>query len=166
MSRIPSGRVLAAACVLLALAAVGTALVSQHRFDKMPCPWCVLQRSIFLVVALAALPAVLSGRPWIARLSGVAVLGLAGSGAAAALWQHFVAASDVSCKLTLADRIMTATGLDARLPEVFMAYASCADEKVTLLGVPYEFFSLALFVLLILAGLRLVLARAQPRRRG
>ena len=166
MSGMPTGRLLATGCVLLALAAVGAALVSQHVFDKMPCPWCVLQRLIFLAVALAALPAALSTRPWVARLSGLAVLGLASSGAAAALWQHFVAASDVSCKLTLADRIMTATGLDAQLPEVFMAYASCADGAVTLFGVPYEFFALALQLLLMPAALRLMRVRARPRRRG
>jgi len=32
------------------------------------------------------------------------------------------------------------------LPVVFAATASCADAKVALLGVPYEFWSLALFV--------------------
>jgi disulfide bond formation protein DsbB len=32
------------------------------------------------------------------------------------------------------------------LPQVFASYASCAEAKATLLGVPYEFYSLALFV--------------------
>ena len=35
--------------VLMAVAAVGAALVSQHVFDIQPCPWCVLQRLIFLL---------------------------------------------------------------------------------------------------------------------
>ena len=38
------------------------------------------------------------------------------------------------------------TGLDGLLPEVFAAYASCADAKVNLFGVPYEFWSGALFM--------------------
>jgi disulfide bond formation protein DsbB len=73
---------------------------------------------------------------------------LALSGVSAALWQHFVAASSSSCNLTLADRILAQLGLDASLPEVFQPRASCADAAVDLLGVPYEFWSLALFLLL------------------
>ena len=53
---------------------------------------------------------------------------------------------------------MGATGLDSRFPEVFAAYASCADAKVDLLGLPYEFWSLGLFIVLAAAALR-VLAR-------
>ena len=48
--------------------------------------------------------------------------------------------------LALADRILAATGLDGAYPEVFMAMASCADAKVSLLGLPYEAYSGALFL--------------------
>jgi len=44
-----------AAMVLACLAAVGVAFVSQHWFDMQPCPWCVLQRLIFVKIALVAL---------------------------------------------------------------------------------------------------------------
>ena len=37
------------------VAAVSVALVSQHRFDMQPCPWCVLQRFISIVVGMLAL---------------------------------------------------------------------------------------------------------------
>lgn len=132
--------------LLLPLAAVGAALVSQHVFDMQPCPWCVLQRVVFVALALAALPAVLSRSPGVHRLmAGLTVL-LATSGAAAALWQHFVAASTTSCNLSWADRIVSGLGLDTLLPQVFAAYATCADAAVKLLGLPYEAFSLALFV--------------------
>lgn len=132
--------------LLLPLAAVGAALVSQHVFDMQPCPWCVLQRVVFVALALAALPPVLSRSPGVHRLmAGLTVL-LAASGAAAALWQHFVAASTTSCNLSLADRIVSGLGLDTLLPQVFAAYATCADAAVKLLGLPYEAFSLALFV--------------------
>jgi len=43
---------------------------------------------------------------------------------------------------------------------VFAAYASCADAKVNLFGVPYEFWSLSLFIALALAALQVV---ARPR---
>ena len=152
------------AIVAAALAAVGSALVSQHVYGMQPCPWCVLQRLIFVAIAaVAPLGIVLAAAP-LRRLAGVAVLALAGSGIAAALWQHFVAASSASCDMTLADRIVGATGLDARWPGLFMATASCAEAKVTMLGVPYEFFSLGMFVVVEALAVAVVLTRARRRR--
>ncbi len=145
---------------LISVAAVAAALVSQHRFDMQPCPWCVLQRVIFLAVGASALLGLLWRGVLGARVGGVLMLGFAGCGIAAALWQHFVAASAASCDLTLADRIVAGLGLDAAWPEVFGAFASCKDAAVNLLGVPYEFWSLALFALLAGVALRLI---AKPR---
>ena len=145
----PSGATrLLAAAALLSLAAVGAALFTQHVYGMQPCPWCVLQRLIFLAIAVAALPGLLWRTRSARQVSATLVVLLAGTGAAAALWQHFMAASSASCNLTLADRVVSATGLDERFPQVFAAYATCADAKVNLVGLPYEFWSLALFVLL------------------
>ena len=136
-------RLIVAFGIVAPLAAVGLALWSQYGFDMQPCPWCVLQRVIFLAIALANLVA-LGLRPVGAALA----LLLSLCGAAAALWQHFVAAASASCNLTMADRIVGALGLNTALPDVFEARASCADAAVSLVGVPFEFWSLALFVLL------------------
>jgi disulfide bond formation protein DsbB len=137
-----------AVAILLSLGAVGAALVSQHRFDIQPCPWCVLQRVVFVAIALAALPGLLLRMRAARWLSAGLVVLLAAAGAAAALWQHFVAASSTSCNLTLADQIVRGLGLDELWPAGFAAYASCAEAAVKLLGVPYEFYSLGLFVAL------------------
>ena len=154
----PPSRALLAGITGLSLAAVGAALVSQHGFDMQPCPWCVLQRLIFLLIALVAL----AGLAWRSvlgqRSTAVTLLLLGGAGIAAVLWQHFVAASSLSCKLTLADRIMNGSGLPSLLPDVFEARATCADAAVNLLGLPYEFWGLALF-LAIEAGAVWLLAR-------
>ncbi len=145
---------------IVALGAVGSALVSQHVFDMRPCPWCVLQRLVFTLIALAAALGWLLPSRAGSWTSALAISLLAGLGAMAALWQHFVAAASASCNLTLADRILSGSGLDALLPDVFAATASCADAKVNLLGVPYEFWSLVLFVLLDLAAIALMWRRA------
>jgi protein dithiol:quinone oxidoreductase len=132
---------------LLAVAAVGAALVSQHVFRMEPCPWCILQRVIFLAIAIVC------GVGFFApRAAGVGVAVLALCGVAAALWQHFQAAASSSCAMTLADRIVGAMKLDSLWPDVFLARASCAEAAASLLGVPYDFWSLALFVLLGAAG--------------
>jgi len=144
------------------LGAVGAALVTQYRFGMDPCPWCTMQRAIFVAIAVAATLGLVwrhvSGRV----VSGLLVLLLALCGAAAALWQHFVAASSASCNLTFADRVMNATRLPTLLPEVFEARATCADAAANLFGVPYEFWSCALFALVAIAALFVL--RAVRRR--
>lgn len=147
------------ATILLSLAALGAALLSQHQFGMQPCPWCVLQRALFAAIAIVALPGLLVGLPVLRLASAVTVLLLSLAGVAAALWQHFVAASSTSCAMTLADRIMRGAGLDELWPEAFSATASCADAAVRMLGVPYEFYSLALFVVLAGGALALLLRR-------
>jgi disulfide bond formation protein DsbB len=154
---LPSPRGLLAGIAGVSLLAVAAALVTQHVWDMQPCAWCVLQRLVFVAVAAAALLGlVLPGALGRRIGAGLAML-LADLGLAAALWQHFVANQSASCNLTLADKLVGATGLDRALPEVFAAYASCAEAKVDLAGVPYEFWSAALFIVLSMAALRVVL---------
>lgn len=144
---------------VVSIAAVGAALVSQHVFGMEPCPWCVLQRVIFVAIALACVIGLVLRNGFGRVLAALLVLALALSGVAAALWQHFVAAASASCNLTLADRIVSGIGVDGWMPEVFQARASCADAAVKLLGVPYEFYSLALYALIAFAALRLLRSR-------
>jgi len=52
-SKLPA-RALAGMAVA-SFAAVGVALVAQHQFGVKPCPWCVLQRLIFLAIGTFSL---------------------------------------------------------------------------------------------------------------
>lgn len=157
-----SGTRVFAFVAVICLAAVGAALVSQYGFGMQPCPWCVLQRVIYLAVAIACV----IGLVWRAvagrLIAGALGLALALCGVAAALWQHFQAAASASCNLTLADRIVSGwLGLDTLLPDVFSPRASCADAAVNLMGIPYDFWSLGVFALI-----ALMLARALSTRRA
>ena len=134
---------------LLALGAVGLAAIAQYAFDMQPCPWCVLQRFIYIVVGvLALLAAVLPG---IGRrlFIGLAFLG-ALSGIASALWQQLHAVNEASCDLSLAERIVSALQLDRLVPQLFIAYASCGDAAVSVLGIPFAVWSCILYVILAL----------------
>ena len=137
---------------------VAAALVSQHVFGMQPCPWCVLQRLIFLAIGAFALLGLVWRGPAGGRVAGTFGLLLAISGLAAALWHYFVASNSASCKLTLADRIMTASQLDQLLPDVFEARASCADAAVDLFGVPYPMWAALAFVICAVALLRILRA--------
>ena len=138
-------RLLCGAALVVSVGAVGVALFTQHRLGMEPCPWCVLQRLIFLSIGVAALPGLLLGTRLASWLSGALMALLALSGGAAALWQHFVAAGSQSCAMTLADRVVRGLSLDEIAPAVFSATAPCS-QAATLLGVPYEFYSLLLFI--------------------
>ncbi len=144
---------MAAACVL----AVAAAVTLQHVFDYRPCPWCILQRLIFLTIALFGIATALS--PWRRLRIGLnaATLVLAALGISAAVYQHEVAAKMFSCNLTFADKVLSALGVEALWPALFQVTATCAEAAVNLLGVPFEFWSLTLFALLAVTAAGLML---------
>jgi disulfide bond formation protein DsbB len=136
------------AIAVLCTAGVAAALIGQYGFDMRPCPWCILQRMLFVVIALLCLAGAAARTPVAHRAVAVTAVLLCVLGAAAALYQHFVAAKSSSCNLTLADKVITALRLDTALPSLFEVTGSCADAAVSVMGVPFEFWSLALFALL------------------
>lgn len=144
----------------LCVAAVGAALVSQHVFDMQPCPWCILQRIIYLAIAALCLLGAAIPAPLARRGVGVLALLLALSGGASALYQELVASKSQSCNLTFADKVISALGLDGALPDLLAVRANCADAAVAILGVPYAYWSLALFAVLAWAALQVM---RQPR---
>lgn len=166
MAALSPSRVLGFSAVVSA-AALAAALVAQYQFDIKPCPWCVLQRGIFILIIVAA------GLGWLlrkvpaARVSLMLVTGALGVvGLVAAGYQHEVAAKLASCDMTFADRVLTALDLEARFPSVFMVTASCSEASAyTLLGQPYEIWSGLLFTVIALVNLLAVKRGAVHRHR-
>jgi len=150
--RSPAVRAFAFVAVV-SFGSVAAALVSQHVFQMQPCPWCVLQRLIFVAIGVFALLGLAWRSAAGSRVAGAFGFLLSLSGFAAAMWHQFVAAQSASCKLSLADRIVSATQLDTLLPSVFAPQVSCAD-AVYLFGIPYAFWAAAGFTLCAIATLR------------
>jgi disulfide bond formation protein DsbB len=151
------------AVALLCVASLGAGLIAQHGFDMRPCPWCVLQRIIFLLIGALAVVAALWRARWPRVGLTLAVGLLALGGVATALYQHFVAAKSSSCALTFADKVLDTFGLEQLVPFLFEVTATCAEAaNAKLLGLPFEFYSLALFLLfaVLAAGLLGRMARA------
>ena len=144
----------------LSFGAVVAALVTQHAFAMQPCPWCVLQRLIFIAIGVFAVLGLVWRGPAGSRVAATFALLLALCGLASALWQHFAAAKSASCNLTLADKVMSATQLDRLVPGVFEARASCADAAVSLFGVPYAMWSALAFVVIAIVLVRVLRGRA------
>ena len=152
-SRLPA-RALAGMAVA-SFAAVGAALVAQHQFGVKPCPWCVLQRAIFLVIgALSLLGWLVQAKRSLRQAVLVLVLMLCAAGLTAAVFQHEVASQTATCAMGLADNIVTALNLEELWPSVFMITANCAEAAAyRLLGLPYEVWSGLLFAALAALGL-------------
>lgn len=144
-----------AAIFFASLAAVATALVAQHAFGVKPCPWCVMQRGVFLLIAgVAGLGWLLKGLRPLRSASLILIMLLGVAGVAAAVFQHEVASKLASCDMTLADRLLTALDLENLLPSVFMVTASCSEAAAyRLLGLPYEVWSGLLFLAISIASL-------------
>ncbi len=146
---------LPAAITMGAVLAIAVALVSQYGFNLQPCAWCVLQRLLFLAIAIVGAMGLPRRMLRFRVVVGGLVLILALLGIAAAAWQHFVAARSNACDLTLAYKIVGMDlHLDQLLPSVFEARATCADAAVNLLGVPYDFWSLGLFAVIGLVAIQ------------
>ncbi|WP_322994946.1 disulfide bond formation protein B [Castellaniella sp.] len=146
----------------LCLAAVGFALVSQYAFDMRPCAWCVLQRLILLAIAaVCILTGTGWGSAWVRRLGAALAAALSISGIVAAWYQYTVASQAFSCAQTFADTFITQSGLDAALPWLFGIYATCADARVSLLGMEYALWGLLLFVVSAILTLWVLLRRAR-----
>jgi len=140
-----SRRTLLIAIAVLSFTAVALALVGQHYFDMRPCPWCILQRVIYIAIGLVALLGLMKPLRIPALLLAFV---LAGCGIAAAVYQHFVAAKTKSCALTLADRIVSALGLDRLAPSWFEPTANCSEAIVAVLGITFDIWSLMLYCVL------------------
>ncbi|TKR55870.1 disulfide bond formation protein B [Allopusillimonas ginsengisoli] len=148
---------------LLCVGAVGFALVTQHVFGMRPCAWCVLQRLLFLLIALVCWGGVLLARFTAAatRLAAALVALLSIGGVAAAWYQYAVASMRFSCDRTFADRFMVSSGLDAGVPWLFGIFSTCMDARVTLLGVEYALWGMGLFLLIGALSLTMLLRRAR-----
>ena len=146
-----------AAVALASAAAVALALLAQYGFGMQPCPWCILQRLIFVSIgALGLLGALLGARP-VRFACAALVFVCALLGAAAALWQNAVAAKSSSCNLTLADKVLNALGVETLMPMLFKVTANCADAAVRVLGVAFEHWSLALYLVLAWVAISILL---------
>jgi disulfide bond formation protein DsbB len=132
----------------LCVAGVGIALLSQHVFDMQPCAWCVFQRLVYLILAVVAALAASSQGLIVRLVCTMLGLSLTIAGVLAAWYQAQVASQSFSCAQTLADLLMTQTGLETAMPALFGIYARCMDARVKVFGLEYAYWSLLLFVML------------------
>lgn len=143
---------------IIALSLVGFALYLQHVKNMLPCPLCVIQRYIFVGLALAcfmfaALPRALT------RLGAALGALVALSGVGVASWHLWVKAHpSVSCGIDPLETSLNKIPTAELLPYVFKADGLCSTEYAPILGLQTPDWSLIWFsifaLVLIWAALR------------
>jgi disulfide bond formation protein DsbB len=142
---------------VISLALVAVALYLQHARDMLPCPLCVIQRYLFIGIAIFSLIGAFTKKPvlgtTLALLCGIGGLGVVGK------HLYVIANPGFSCGIdpltTTLNTIPTAT----LMPWLFKAdgYCEAAIDKVIGLSVPE--WSAVWFVVLTLALAYLLIRR-------
>lgn len=144
----------AAMCLLL----IAVALYLQHVKDMLPCPLCVIQRYLFLAVAVGCLVGAFGRRPKVGAAIGL-VAAIGGLGVVAK-HLYVLAHPGFSCGIdpmtTALNRIPTAT----YLPWLFEADGLCENATDAILGLSVPQWSAVWFAVLA-ATLVWILARRQ-----
>jgi disulfide bond formation protein DsbB len=159
----PSSRNILLSIAAVSIALIGVALYLQHAKDMLPCPLCIIQRYLFLGVAIFSLIGAGLGKTTgkIKAFAGLALLSALGGLGVAAKHLYVIAHPGFSCGIdpmeTSLNKIPTAT----LLPSVFRAdgYCEAAIDKIVGLSVPQ--WSAVWFVILTLALVWVLVRRAR-----
>jgi len=143
---------------IASLALIGAALYLQHVDDMLPCPLCIIQRYLFIGVALVCFVAAALPRNALrigARIGALAALG----GAGVAGWHVWIQAHpSLSCGIDPLETALNKYPTANLMPYLFKADGMCTTPYPPLLGLSIPQWSLlwfAAFVLVLLwASLR------------
>jgi disulfide bond formation protein DsbB len=158
-----SSKILLIAIAVACLALLGGAVYLQLVRYMLPCPWCVIQRYIFLAIAViclitALLPA--SATRIGAALGTLTALG----GCGAAGWLVWVQAHpSVSCGIDPMETSLNKIFSAKLLPVLLKADGMCSTEYEPILGVSLPQWSLTAFVVFTIV-LGIVAFRRAPAR--
>lgn len=138
---------------IIALSLVGFALYLQHGKDMLPCPLCVIQRYIYIGLALvcfivAALPDNMTrGGTWLAALTSLSGVGVAG-------WHLWIKAHPtISCGIDPLETSLNKIPTAELLPFLFKADGLCTTEYAPILGLQtptWSFIWFCIFTIVLL----------------
>jgi disulfide bond formation protein DsbB len=155
----PTSRNSLLSIAVVSLALVGAALYLQHSKGMLPCPLCVIQRYLFLGIALFSVLGAFTNRikafAALALLCGLGGLGVVGK------HLYVLAHPGFSCGIdpmeTMLNKIPTAT----LLPWLFRADGLCEAAQDTVLGLNVPQWSAVWFVILTLSLIAVLVRRSR-----
>lgn len=130
-----------------------------------PCPLCILQRYVYMAMAIVALLAAAIGPKRRATIWFASVLGLlALIGAMLAIWQVTKGDTMTSCDTDLVGQIVYNLPMRKWWPEFLAAYGGCADKIPPIFGLSIPLWSFICFTgLTVLFGYLLLKLRNDAR---
>ena len=155
----PSSRNALLLIAAVSIALVGAALYLQHAKDLLPCPLCVIQRYLFLGVAIFSLVGAFANK--IKALATLALLCALGGLGVVAKHLYVLAHPGFSCGIdpmeTMLNKIPTATAM----PWLFRADGLCEAAQDTVFGLNVPQWSAVWFVILTVALVWVLLRRVR-----
>jgi protein dithiol:quinone oxidoreductase len=138
-------------CVL----ALSAALYLQHVSNLDPCPWCVVQRLLFVVIGLFALAGALH-RPRAFGLTAYAtVIGLFAISGIAAATYHVQLQSDparaAQCAGSWVERLLDYSALGKVIPPLFQYDGPCTLKPWSMFGLSIPEWALVAHVMVLIA---------------
>jgi disulfide bond formation protein DsbB len=150
-------RTLLSSVAIVCLALIGVALYLQHGMDMLPCPLCVIQRYLYIAIAIACLLGAWADK--IKLGAGIGLLGAIGGLGVAGKHVYILAHPGLSCGIdpmeTALNKIPTAT----YLPFLFRADGMCEDATAPVLGMSIPQWSFVWFGFVALALLWILVRR-------
>jgi disulfide bond formation protein DsbB len=149
-----------AAAALLSLGLVGGGVILAQLLNLAACPLCILQRMLYLLVALAGGLGLLAARPLARRLAALAMAAAAATGAFVAGYQIWIQtfARETDCVANAPWWEQLVDWASERMPLLFGVSGLCSEPGWRLLGLTIAQWSLmaftGLFALAVFAVLR------------
>lgn len=145
------------------LALVGGGLLLAQLLNLAACPLCIIQRMLYLLLALvAAIGLPVAARPWARRLAALLMALVAATGAGVAgyqVWiQRFAPTTTCAGKLPWWEEFVEWAGNQS--PLLFKPSGLCSDPAWTLFGLSIAEWSLLCFSGLFLLGLYALLRKS------
>ena len=145
-----STRTIFALISAICVALLGAAYYLQYSHGQQPCPLCILQRYVYLGLAVVALFAATVGPARVGAMAVAGVLGLfAALGAGLAIWQITKGDTMASCLTDPVGEFVYGLPMRGWWPEFLAAYGGCADKYPPIFGVSLPLWSLIGFLALL-----------------
>lgn len=142
----PNNRTLLTAFGLACFGLIGVALYLQHVKDMLPCPYCVIQRYLFIGVGISCLVGAWRNR--VRAGAGVGLVFAAGGLAAVGKHLYILAHPGFSCGIDPVETFLNKVPTATMLPWVFRADGLCEDATDKILGLNVPQWSAVWFVIL------------------
>lgn len=138
---------------LACLAILGFGLYLQHVENLYPCPWCIIQRLLYIAVGLICLVGALH-RPGPGMAIFYSMLGAATSlgGAVAAGYQVYLQADEAranACTGSVVERFLDQTNIGSWIPPLLQYDGPCTLAPWKFLGLSVPEWSLVCFIVLV-----------------